>query len=184
MRISYKADVRSKWSETGSSLYTVKRCAQEDCCYYIHRGQLCPDEPLGMNNMDGFICRKHLLIIVWFEWLSRDPGNSPSHGSNCHICSRPLSHLSGGNYKGLVFSKYNCSPAKGQLEGAQFDNCMWFDNELGQTFPGVLPVVSSYTDQGVDAQMGRTWLSGPSKRNSWLPFYLIFSHKVISFMGK
>jgi len=61
---------------------------------------------------------------------------------------------------------------------------MWFDNELGQTFPGVLPVVSSYTDQGVDAQMGRTWLSGPSKRNSWLPFYLIFSHKVISFMGK
>lgn len=22
---------------------------------------------LGLNNRDGFICRKHLLIIVWFE---------------------------------------------------------------------------------------------------------------------
>lgn len=119
--------------------------------------------------------------------LNNYPGileNSPSHGSNCHICSR-LSHLSGGNYNGLVFSKYNCSPAKGQLEGAQFDNCMWFDNELGQTFPWVLgQVASSYTDQGMDAQMGRTWLSGPSRRETHLipAPTLIFSHKGISFM--
>lgn len=107
----------------------------------------------------------------------------PFPPSNCHICNRPLSNLSGGNYKGLVFSKYSCSPAKGQLQGAQFDNCMWFDNELGQKFPGLQSAVSSYKDQGVDALMGRTWLSDTSWRNSTLPFYQISSHKVISFMG-